>query len=612
VIRPGEPLFLTDHKSIQKVLRDGGPTPEIPPEKNTQSSDSKIRPADWQTTLQDGTRIKITPPQGEETADQFVPQEITAHGAMNDYSISRVGGKDTGISEWQITSPRGDSFNVHAEVSLTRDGLLRVSGRQLDLNTAEPDDIARMFLVKPDITPGIDAQLQKMQEILTPLTDHGSSIEARNKAYSEINSYVRLHRSPGFVDSAVNWLRYQPPEVQRAMSRYFDNSSSVAARQSGFLRDSTFQMMREGLLHPSIISDATSKFDDGLDNSTRLTDHQKSETKKNVINLLDDGNDPKMVETEKQSVPQGMYRIAAIQAAMHVADPDTITQYAHPTCALASLEVAAYTRTPDIATRLVSDVLTTGKVVTTDGTVISIDPFSLRPEAGSSDIDSVALNQHSTWSQVRSYASQVFQTTAANVWWQTRTRTPDGDVVPRGSMRYELHYNPASNEPDTPQGYVVDYSGATPRRWLADGYYPSEIREISNLISHEINANAVPEYAVQDLDTFKRWLASAPRDRMPMSISVDARYLNPNLADKPDIQAHAINVHTAFDPVTPGGSDKWLVAIKNPWNGRAEHITIPKLWEMTYLRNGFKGPRGQVSQTLVPISLSDYEKASGR
>jgi hypothetical protein len=614
-LAPDDLVRPTEDRLISNSLRNGGRTPEQTSEKSARAKGPKrpIRPVDWETTLQDGTKIKITPSRGEKNTEQFVPLKLTADGSVNDYSISRVGGNGTGISEWQITGPGGGSFNVNAEVSLTKDGILTVSGRQLDVHGAKPDDIASMFMVKPDITPGVDTQLQNMQQILAPLSDSGSSIEERNVALSDIHSFVRLHRSPGFVKSAMDWLQHQPPEIQQTMSRYYDNSVNVSARQNSFLRDSAFQMMREGLLSPSVISDATSKFGDVVDKSTRLTEQQKTETTQNILNLLDDGNDPKTDKTEKKEVPPGMYKIAALQAAMHVADPDTITQYAHPTCALASLEVAAYTRTPDVATRLVSDVLTTGKFVTTDGTVISIDPFSLRPEAGSNDIDSVALNQHGLHeAQVRSYASQVFQTTAANVWWQTRTEAPDGTVVPRGSMRYELHYDPTSEHPDTPAGYVVDYSGPAPQRWLADGYYPHEIRDISNLISHEINANEVPNYALQDLDIFKRWLASAPRDNMPMSISVDARYLKDDLAGEPDILAHAINVHASFDPVTPGGSDKWLVAIKNPWNGRAEFITIPQLWNMSYLRDGFKGPNGQDSQTMVPISASDFEKARGR
>ena len=267
----------SENRLLPNSLRNGGTTIEKTPENSASPNGSKrpVRPLDWETTLQDGTQIKITPSPGEKNAEQFVPLKLTANGAANDYSISRVGGNGTGISEWQITGPGGDSFNVNAEVSLTKDGLLTVSGRQLDVHGAKPDDIASMFMVKPDITAGVGAQLQKMQKILAPLSDPGSSIEERNDALGDIHSFVRLHRSPAFVASAEGWLRYQPPEIQQTMSRYYDNSVSVAVRQNGFLRDHTFQMMREGLLDPSVISDATSKFEDVLGKSTRLTDQQK-------------------------------------------------------------------------------------------------------------------------------------------------------------------------------------------------------------------------------------------------------------------------------------------------------------------------------------------------
>ncbi len=295
---------------------------------------------------------------------------------------------------------------------------------------------------------------------------------------------------------------------------------------------------------------------------------------------------------------------------MHVADPDTITQFAHPTCALASLEVTAYTRAPEEATKLVSDVLKTGKFTTTNGTEVRVDPFSLQPELGSLKIDDVALNKHWNPTQYRSYASQIFQTTAANIYWQTRTVNSDGESVPAGSLRYELRFAPDKGADSTPVGYVVDYSsGSQPKFWEVAGYHQDQIKEISNLISDKINFKNVPERAFVSADRFYRFLAHAATDDLPVSIGVDARYLSDKLANEPYILGHRINILTAFDPVQPGGKDKWLVAIKNPWNGRADYIPISRLYEMAYKRYGFLGPNGQDSQKSIPVSRDTFERA---
>ncbi|MBS2004190.1 MAG: hypothetical protein JST44_21975, partial [Cyanobacteria bacterium SZAS LIN-5] len=367
-------------------------------------------------------------------------------------------------------------------------------------------------------------------------------------------------------------------------------------------------MMREGKIEPAVISDIT-RLSEIVEKSPRLTDEQKAQTVKNVLELLDDGNDPSMDAAARIEMPKGLYRTAAIQSAMHVADPDTINQYAHPTCALASLEVATYTRAPDVATGLVSEVLRTGKFVTTDGTVIQLDPMSLRPEHGSEFIDDVALNQHASPTQYRSYASQIFQTTAANIHWQTQTVNPDGQSVPRGTLRYELRYAPNATEDSPPTGYVVDYSGEKPKYWEAPGYSEVQMQNINELISNQLNYEFIPQNVAASEDHLKRFLGAMPADRMPITAAVDARYLSPNLAGEPNILAHDISIHASFDPTGPGGKNNWLVRMKNPWTGRSEYITISKLYEMTYDRPGFTGPLGQARQKMVPVRSEDFARA---
>ncbi|MBS1955738.1 MAG: hypothetical protein JST89_16260 [Cyanobacteria bacterium SZAS-4] len=524
--------------------------------------------------------------------------------------LTRIGMHESGHSEWKIEDNFGNSFNVQADVKVPSDGKLSVSGKEIELAYHTADEVVSLFVTKPDITPGIKAQIEQMEKILTPLNNPRVSIDEANQAYSAIHSFARDHRGPALEAEIVEWIKSQPAASQRILNRYYSDPINESVRQSDFLSKTTFSMVRKGLIKPDVI-DYITRFPDKIEESTRLTDEQKAKTLKNVLQLLDNGSDPK-ASPDSRTAPFGMYQIAAIQSAMHVAEPDTVTQYAHPTCAMASLEVSAYTRTPDVATDLVSQVLRTGKFVAGDGTVIKIDPLSMRPERGSESINRVAFNQYSNKDVFRSYASQIFQTTAQNVFWQTRTRNPDGDRVPKGSLRYELHFGTRPGVEGTPTGFVVDYSGKRPKYWEAEGYRDEDINATSDLISDRLRHRPIPSSALKTFDTFKDWLARAPREDMPVSIGVDARYLSESLKGEPDILGHAINIHASFDPVEPGGGDKWMVAIKNPWDGRTKFITIPELWKMAYERDHFKGPMGQTSKTMVPVSRSNFEAATGK
>lgn len=539
---------------------------------------------------------------------EIEPTKIVAKNWLGQTTMTRLSAAEAAVPEWEICPPDGAKYSVNAAVRINNEGALTISGHLIDPRTHSLEDIAATFFVKPDITHSINAQLTEMKKILAPLSDPAASLDSRNEALRDIHAFIQNHRSPTLNNSIRDEMAYLPAESQNALSRYFNDRGKEQGRRSGLLRDTAFQMMREGQIDPSVISEIT-KFSDVIEKSKILNDEQKNRTSKDVLELLDDGNDPRIDAAERIQVPKGMYRVGAIQSAMHTANPNTITQYAHPTCALASLEVAAYTRAPEVATSLVSEVLRTGKFVTTDGTVIKIDPFSLRAESGSERIDDVALNGVWTPNAYRSYASQIFQTTAANVHWQTQRTNPDGKIVPRGSLRYELRYDPADIT-TSPKGYVVDYSQPIPKSWEANGYTDIEVMQISNLISENLKHAYVSEAALATEESFQQFLAQMPRDKMPIAVSVDARYLSQALANSPDILGHAININASLDPARPGGKDKWLVKMKNPWSGRAEYMSIKKLYEMCRRRPDFKGPLGQTSQKVAAVSREDFARAT--
>jgi hypothetical protein len=93
------------------------------------------------------------------------------------------------------------------------------------------------------------------------------------------------------------------------------------------------------------------------------------------------------------------------------------------------VEVRTFSRNPAAATKLIADIATTGNAMSADGTKIIIDAKSLKPDEESS--------QNPTPDRERSYASQIFQITAANIYWQRQAADPNGNYAPKGSLRFE-------------------------------------------------------------------------------------------------------------------------------------------------------------------------------
>lgn len=101
-------------------------------------------------------------------------------------------------------------------------------------------------------------------------------------------------------------------------------------------------------------------------------------------------------------------RLALASQVMHnAAVPFEIRQNMN-TCNVTSLEVGTYSRQPSAAARLVADVATTGSFTGHDGTRVTLDSESLTPSV----LGTINLNDESN---NRSFASQIFQVTAANI-----------------------------------------------------------------------------------------------------------------------------------------------------------------------------------------------------
>jgi len=117
----------------------------------------------------------------------------------------------------------------------------------------------------------------------------------------------------------------------------------------------------------------------------------------------------------------------AEQVMSQAASPQSIDQGGHATCNVASLESRTYTRTPYEAAQMVADAALTSQYKAQDGTVVKLDGQSLQPD--------LEARVNPPQDGMRSYASQIFQVTAANIGIEQENQKTD----PPRQWRYEQH-----------------------------------------------------------------------------------------------------------------------------------------------------------------------------
>jgi hypothetical protein len=121
----------------------------------------------------------------------------------------------------------------------------------------------------------------------------------------------------------------------------------------------------------------------------------------------------------------------AMQVMHQAADPTSIDQGRHNTCASTSLEKRVYSRDPNCAADAIMQIATTGSYKAADGVVVRFDELgdpSLTPDWEAAVF---RVNKANTDAS-RSYASQLFQVMAGKLFLQERSK----------KLRYEQHPNP--------------------------------------------------------------------------------------------------------------------------------------------------------------------------
>lgn len=116
---------------------------------------------------------------------------------------------------------------------------------------------------------------------------------------------------------------------------------------------------------------------------------------------------------------------------IELADPTQVNQGNHNTCALAALQTRLYDRIPSVVCRTVREALS-GNISVANGKSVRLAESNIAP-----DSDASSFRPDTPY---RSYASQLFQLAAANVFWQSRSKDELGHNIPQGAVRYVQDY----------------------------------------------------------------------------------------------------------------------------------------------------------------------------
>jgi hypothetical protein len=164
-----------------------------------------------------------------------------------------------------------------------------------------------------------------------------------------------------------------------------------------------------------------------------LSPEEVLKTYKQMERLADATGDKPIPTIQRQRI---------LESVMHqTAVPTDVSQGFNGTCNVASIESRTYTREPSSAVKLVTDVALTGQYIAPDGTTVKINT---NPDREAADWP--------TKDGARSHASELFQLTAVNLYYEKENKMTGKDI------HYEKEDPKNGDRGDTGER-LYDYSG---------------------------------------------------------------------------------------------------------------------------------------------------------
>lgn len=247
------------------------------------------------------------------------------------------------------------------------------------------------------------------------------------------------------------------------------------------------------------------------------------ETYSQILRLLDPKQDSTAVgERERMMLAQQVLREAASPS-------ETVGLGKHFTCSAQAVEERIYLLKPWKAAKLVADIALNNQFVTADGTTITIDPDSLKPDE-ESKVNPPAEGQ-------RGYASHIFAMTALNIHWNRVKVDPRGNEVELGSFRFAQMPKHRGDrykmgEPYFDRGERLIDMRTTPPTIIADGplidisFLPDMHKQItgsdeSGFVAENKNGCAEPSICVDSSESLQSVLAATKeRGAFPLLLRI--------------------------------------------------------------------------------------------
>jgi hypothetical protein len=280
-----------------------------------------------------------------------------------------------------------------------------------------------------------------------------------------------------------------------------------------------------------------------------------------------------------------------------VENPFSINQGQHNTCAFAATEARTYTVNPRAAVELIRQVATTGMYVTAHGEKIKIDKSNLAP-------DNEAV---SGGSGARSYASQLFQITAANIYWQRQKQDPRGIQCGQGAIHY-IQKRPELVIPnDTGERLQIFWQDDTVETVVSDSGRPicepcvsiAQVQEIGTLIAQGPGKQLGKQFVLADRkfdrsrkyigvksmeDLRKQLIECQQTNRMPLVAAVDISH---GLFEAPSntTQIHDFKPQWHAVCITTYDAQHDTVSVDNFWGAESDRIgansiALPELYSV--------------------------------
>lgn len=429
------------------------------------------------------------------------------------------------------------------------DGATRIEQANGDVLEVRGD---KTTLSKPDgtwIESGPDGEITSTKDHIRIERDKDGRLK-RVDAPPMTESYMKADDGQG---GSVELGRGMKPEenfalVQRkdGQTEVFDKGPDGKERVSRFMDNPTVEAERKGVMER-----AEKRFSDPAElarfkadmvrfeqraSDRKLEPTKVADTYKAIGQMLDGGPDAKISQDDRNLLAQ--------QVMSHAANPTSVDQGFHDTCALASLESNIYTKDPDRAARLISEVSLTGQFKTSDGKTIKVPDGSLKPD------HEAEVRKPSDGD--RDFASQIFQVTAVNSLWQTQSWLP--------GWTYEQDRVKASDR-QADKGERTRLFGFDYQKDF-DGLNGSDRDKINQMITGSPETTSMPDSG--DAQEMGRQLEQLQRDgKLPRIMTVHTG--NPPFGTGSGGGWHAVNV-IGYDPVTR------QVMIDNQWGSNRDLI----------------------------------------